>query len=69
VTPAQCRAARKLIDWSRSMLARQSDLSKGTIRDFEKGRTVPAANNLAAIRAALERAGVRFVEVDREKLG
>jgi transcriptional regulator with XRE-family HTH domain len=51
------------------MLARQSDLSKGTIQDFEKGRIVPAANNLAAIRAALERAGVRFVEVDREKLG
>ena len=32
-----------------------------TIRDFETGNRSPIANNLAAIRAALESAGVEFI--------
>jgi hypothetical protein len=31
------------------------------IVDFEKGRRTPTANNLTAIRAALEAAGVEFI--------
>ncbi len=31
------------------------------MRDFEKGRRVPSANNVAAIRSALEQAGVEFI--------
>jgi hypothetical protein len=37
-------------------------LSESTIRDFEKGRRIPGVNNLAAIRGALESAGVIFVD-------
>jgi transcriptional regulator with XRE-family HTH domain len=61
ITPAQSRAARGLVDWSQTELAAQSNLSESTIRDFEKGRRVPSANNLAAVRRALESAGVIFV--------
>jgi transcriptional regulator with XRE-family HTH domain len=60
LTPAQSRAARALVDWSQDRLAGASNLSESTIRDFEKGRRVPATNNLAAIRRALEAAGVEF---------
>lgn len=62
LSPAQSRAARALLDWSQTQLASASNLGESTIRDFEKGRRVPTTNNLAAIRAALETAGVIFVD-------
>jgi transcriptional regulator with XRE-family HTH domain len=43
-------------------LAARSNLSQSTIRDFEKSRRVPSINNLAAIRRALEAAGVEFID-------
>jgi transcriptional regulator with XRE-family HTH domain len=61
LTPPQSRAARALVDWSQERLAGASNLSESTIRDFEKGRRVPATNNLIAIRRALEDAGVEFI--------
>ena len=61
LTAAQSRAARGMLDWSQTDLATQSNLSESTIRDFEKGRRVPSANNLAAIVRALESAGVEFI--------
>ena len=65
ITPEQSRAARGLLDWSQTQLGSASHLSESTIRDFEKGRRVPSINNLAAIRTALEAAGVEFINDDR----
>jgi transcriptional regulator with XRE-family HTH domain len=62
MTPDQSRAARGLLDWSQTELASRSNLSESTIRDFEKGRRIPSINNLAAIRRALEAAGVEFID-------
>ena len=53
-------SARGWLDWSQGDLAKRSNVSLGTIRNFEKGRTVPIRNNLDAICAALEGAGVCF---------
>ena len=50
-------------------LGQRSNLSESTIRDFEKGRRTPGVNNLAAIRAALEAAGVVFVPENGEAPG
>jgi transcriptional regulator with XRE-family HTH domain len=65
LTPAQSRAARGLLDWSQTELARRSNMSESSIRDFEKGRRVLRINNLAAVRRAFESAGVEFMDGDR----
>jgi len=65
ISIAQCRAARGIMDWSQAELASRSNLSESTIRDFEKKRRIPGPNNLAAIRAALQAAGVEFIDDER----
>jgi hypothetical protein len=42
-------------------VAAKVSVSLSTVRDFEKGRRVPIANNLTAMRVALESAGIAFV--------
>jgi len=60
ISPAQCRAARALINMDQAVLAEAANVSRALIIDFEKGRRVPGHNNLAAIQRALEDAGVEF---------
>ena len=64
MSPEQSRAARAWLDWSQDELAAKASVSLSTVRDFEKGRRVPIANNLTAMRAALEKAGISFVDGD-----
>lgn len=61
LTPLESRVGRAVVDWSLDQLAAASNLSQSTIRDFEKNRRVPTANNLAAIRRALEEAGAEII--------
>lgn len=69
ISPAQTRAARALISWSQPQLAEASGTSVSTIRDFETGKRSPIANNIAAIKSALEAAGVIFVPDNGEGPG
>jgi transcriptional regulator with XRE-family HTH domain len=48
-------------------LAAKSGVSKRAIVDFEAGRSTPIRANLAAIRGALEQAGIEFLENDGVK--
>ncbi len=61
ISPSQCRAARALIELDQAGLAEAARVSRNTIVAFEKGQRAPNHNNLAAIRAALEAAGVVFL--------
>ena len=61
LTPAQCRAARGWLDWNQKDLAERAKVSMSTIRDFESGKRAPIANNLDALRRAIEAAGVQLV--------
>ncbi len=61
VSPAQIRAGRGLADISQKDLAARCSVSLRTIVSFERGATTPIPSTLAAIRAALEAAGVEFI--------
>jgi transcriptional regulator with XRE-family HTH domain len=61
MTPAQCRAARGLLDWNQDDLAREASVSVVTIRNFERGKSSPQRASLEVIRRALEAAGVEFI--------
>jgi transcriptional regulator with XRE-family HTH domain len=60
ILPAQLRAARSLVGWSRAKLAKASGVPAPTIRDFELEKTDPKQGTVQKWRHALEQAGVEF---------
>ena len=64
ILPAQCRAARAMLDWSRVDLAVAAKVARRTVVDFERGARSPYDRSLADIRLALEAAGIEFTDDD-----
>jgi len=64
ITGSQIRAARALLNWSGTDLADRCGVSYATIQRAEKVDDMPnmQSKNLAAIKSALEAAGVVFVD-------
>jgi len=60
MSPEQCRAARGWLGWSQQDLAGKASVGLSTVKDFENGSRKPIANNLNALRTALEAAGVHL---------
>ncbi|RUV41414.1 XRE family transcriptional regulator [Mesorhizobium sp. M1A.T.Ca.IN.004.03.1.1] len=56
----QSKAARALLSWSRVRLAARAHISEPTIIEFENGSKNPNPRHVAAIRHALENAGIVF---------
>lgn len=58
----QIKAARALVGWSQSELARASGLSLPTIKRMEKlGPGRSSADNVDSVQKALEQSGVAFI--------
>jgi len=62
LTPAQCRAARGLLDWSQQQLADAAGIGVVTVRQIEAGATEPRRATLVVLRQAFEQAGVAFID-------
>ena len=62
ISPAQCRAARGLLDWNQQDLAREAGVGVVTIRQLEAGINQPRRATLVVIRDALVEAGIEFIE-------
>ena len=64
LTPAQLRAARALLGWSREDLAEKSGLGAETVKNFELRGSDPKLGTVQKWRRALEAAGVKFIDAD-----
>jgi transcriptional regulator with XRE-family HTH domain len=62
LSPAQLRAARGLVGWSREQLAEASGTFVNTIKLFELGRSDSKGSTLVKWRTALAKAGVEFTD-------
>ena len=66
ISARQCKAARDLLDWKQSDLAKKSKMAVSTIAHFERGSTEPSERTLADLHRAFEDAGIKFI--DEEKI-
>jgi transcriptional regulator with XRE-family HTH domain len=62
LSPAQCRAGRALVKLTQYDLGGVAQVAKKTIADFELEVRTPYPRTLQALRAALEAAGVEFID-------
>lgn len=60
MSPEQVRAARNWLAWTQAELAERSKVGLSTVKDYEGGKRTPIANNLEAIKKALEGGGIEF---------
>lgn len=67
IDPRQIRAARALVGWSRDDLAAAIGMAARTLARLEAGETpYPRDTTIAAVRTALENAGVEFIAESEE---
>jgi len=72
ISKSQIRAARSLLEWDQSDLAKVSGLSLSSVATLEQGKASPRPSTWKAIQQALEEAGIEFlpdpgVRLRREK--
>lgn len=68
VTSAQLRAARGLLNWTVRDLAERAGVHRNTVTRIETDATAPG-HALSAVQAALEAAGVIFIDENGEGPG
>jgi transcriptional regulator with XRE-family HTH domain len=68
ITPLQCRKGRNALEWTQTELGEEAGVSLNTIVRFERGEQVASEANAAALRQAMEVAGVIFSGSDGVRL-
>lgn len=66
INPAMIRAARALLGWKQTDLARASGVNLIVIKDIERSATDPRMSTIVRLEHAFEAAGVRFINADNE---
>jgi transcriptional regulator with XRE-family HTH domain len=68
---AQIRAARALLGWSQSQLARRAGVGVATLQRIEQNKGIVKGNfsTIIKIQKALEHAGIHFTEDDAGVIG
>ena len=61
ITPAQCRAARGLLDWTQQELADQAQVGVVTVQQLEAGGVSPRRATIDVIQTRLRIAGVPLI--------
>lgn len=61
MTPIQCRMARAALGWTANELAKRAEVGVSTVNRFETDQGAPIPATIAAIRTALDSAGVEFI--------
>ena len=64
ITPAQCRAARGLLNWSQQKLAEEARVSRATVAHYETESANLQANNILSLQHVLEEAGIEFISTN-----
>ena len=67
ITPAQCRAAREMLKWSREGLAPRAQITVVRLAKFENGSSDLTDEELHRIARALGEAGAKFSSVDGDE--
>jgi transcriptional regulator with XRE-family HTH domain len=62
ISSAQSRAGRALLEMTQTELAQLAELGLSTVVDFERKRRQVSPEAIEAIRDALKRAGIEFVD-------
>ncbi len=71
ITSSQIRAARALLDWTRSELSESSGVGISALMRFESADGVPAGNikTIDAVKKAFEEAGIEFIGTPDSQAG
>jgi transcriptional regulator with XRE-family HTH domain len=64
LTPAQLRAARALLGWTRDDLAERSGVAAVTVKGFEYLGADSKISTVQKMQRALEAAGIQFIDED-----
>jgi len=69
ITSDQIRAARAILGWKQTDLARLSGISEISVKNIERGATDPRSSTLEALEKAFGKAGVVFLDPGETKTG